>query len=364
MGGAAVNSDAVPAEALVRDSDSDLLAGRLRHDGRIGNHNLGGGERAGRGELLVADGGDHHVAGQVAAERTCGRHHDRGEASLHVVGPAAVEAIAVDAGPKWIGHPVDADDVHVRIQEQRAAAAAAASMRGITFGQPGSTSATSTSRPRCSSQWPTNRAISASPAPPGTSRGLTESIDTQLGQEALRASSSMAATLPAGARAGGRRRRRRRGPERRPVERDVRPSGGPSGSPTNVMASQAARRRHGTAIGRGCEDRAHRAKGGAKKRALSAKRARSLDGRCGLHLVGGDPTVARAGFGGSTLAWFKTGAERAPARSGRCAARRGSTAGTRRRCSRGCTGGRGPAGCAPITRIRRRCSPSVRQWKS
>ena len=214
MGGAAVNDDAVPAEALVRDSDSDLLAGRLRHDGRIGNHHPGGGLRAGRGELLVADGGDHHVAGQVAAERTCGRHHDRGEAGLHVVGPAAVEAIAVDAGPKWIGHPVDADDVHVRIQEQRAAAAAAAGARdhiraaGLDVGD-------------LDLQTALFEPAADEPCDLGLSRAAwhqprVDRVDRhQLGQERSR----LVVHRPhptSGGSISGRRRRRRREPERRP----------------------------------------------------------------------------------------------------------------------------------------------------
>src|SRR5919202_1615616 len=52
--------------------------------------------------------------------------------------------------------------------------------RAITLGRPGAGSTTSTSRPRSSHQRATNRTISASPAPPGTSDGLTESIETSL----------------------------------------------------------------------------------------------------------------------------------------------------------------------------------------
>src|SRR5438270_9145423 len=47
-----------------------------------------------------------------------------------------------------------------------------------TFGRPGATSQCSTSRPARSSHSATKRAIAASPAPPGTRSGLTESIAT------------------------------------------------------------------------------------------------------------------------------------------------------------------------------------------
>src|SRR5258708_5523429 len=48
----------------------------------------------------------------------------------------------------------------------------------ITLGRPGAASSSVTSRPCCLSQPATNCAIAASPAPPGTRSGLTESLAT------------------------------------------------------------------------------------------------------------------------------------------------------------------------------------------
>ena len=118
------NHDPVPGEALVRDRDVDLGAGRLGDDGGVGRDRLRHRLGTGRRELLVADRGHHHVTGQPALGRGRRGHHDRGQAGLHVVGAAPVETVALDAGPERVAHAVNPDHVHVRVQEQRAAAAA------------------------------------------------------------------------------------------------------------------------------------------------------------------------------------------------------------------------------------------------
>ena len=120
--GAAADDDLVPGEALVRDRDGYLGAGGLGDDRGVGPHRLGDGLGADRGELLVADGGNDDVARNVLVGGVGGSHHDGGQAGLHVVRAAAVEAVSLDPR-RGVGHSVDANDIHVSVQEQRAAAA-------------------------------------------------------------------------------------------------------------------------------------------------------------------------------------------------------------------------------------------------
>ena len=121
--GAAADDDLVPGEALVRDRDGDLGAGGLGDDRGVGPHRLGDGLGADRGELLVADGGNDDVARNAPLGDVGGSHHDGGQAGLHVVRTAAVEAVSLDPRREGVGHSVDPNDIHVSVQEQRAAAA-------------------------------------------------------------------------------------------------------------------------------------------------------------------------------------------------------------------------------------------------
>ena len=111
-------------EALVRDRD-DLL-GRLRHDRGIGRRAADERLGADAADLLVGDGGHDHVATEAFADRGGADEHRRRERSLHVAGPAAVEAAVPHRRRERALHPGDTDRVHVRVQEQRAAAARAA----------------------------------------------------------------------------------------------------------------------------------------------------------------------------------------------------------------------------------------------
>ena len=111
-------------EALVRDRD-DLL-GRLGHDRGVGRRAADERLGADAADLLVGDGGHDHVAPEALANRGGADEHRRRERSLHVARPAAVEAAVPHGRRERALHPGDADRVHVRVQEQRAAAAGAA----------------------------------------------------------------------------------------------------------------------------------------------------------------------------------------------------------------------------------------------
>src|SRR3954471_22885898 len=116
--------------------DPDVEAGRLGHDARVGEDAAlddGGAPRA-RG-LLVRVGGDDEVAGEVDAERRedfRGNDH-RGDAALHVAGPAPVQRAVTQLRVERIARPallwLGRDDVDVAVEEKRAAVALAAEPR-------------------------------------------------------------------------------------------------------------------------------------------------------------------------------------------------------------------------------------------
>ncbi len=122
--GLARDLDLEPAEALVRHRDLEL--GRLGHDRGVGRHRSKHLLHAEARVLLVGHGGDDDVACEPARARLAAGQQGRRQARLHVVGAAAVHAVAVDPRHERIGHALDADRVHVRAQEQRATPAGAA----------------------------------------------------------------------------------------------------------------------------------------------------------------------------------------------------------------------------------------------
>ena len=122
-----------------------------------------------------------------------------GDAGLHVVGAAAVQAVAVDARRVRRGHALDADGVEVRAQQQRAAAARAACADDARWGDRAWPRGRSVSRPASRAQPATKPAICDSPAPPGTSEGLTESMATS--REVRSTTASRTARMVSGLRA-------------------------------------------------------------------------------------------------------------------------------------------------------------------
>jgi len=123
MRGAPSRLDLHPHEALVRDDEAEL--GRLGDDcsvrpatarDRLGPDGVG---------LLVHDGRDEHVAAQACPDRLGARDHDRREAPFHVVGSTTVQPPVLDARLERRLHAFVADRVHVRVQEERRAAAGA-----------------------------------------------------------------------------------------------------------------------------------------------------------------------------------------------------------------------------------------------
>jgi hypothetical protein len=66
------------------------------------------------------------TSSSTTADRLCAGEHDRGEARLHVVRTAAVEAAVLDERLVSAVHSGDADGVHVRVEHERAPAAGAA----------------------------------------------------------------------------------------------------------------------------------------------------------------------------------------------------------------------------------------------
>ena len=121
--GAAAGLELRPHEALVRDARAQMR--RLGDDARVGAPAAQDRLDALAGVLLVGHRADDHVAAQPVAGGRGARHHDRGQAALHVVGPAAVEASVADHRLVRTLHPVDVDGVQVRVEHQRRAAAGA-----------------------------------------------------------------------------------------------------------------------------------------------------------------------------------------------------------------------------------------------
>ncbi len=107
-------------------SNRDLQLGWLRHDRRVDWPTLGGRGGTNACELLVRDGGESDVPAETAAAGLDCREHAGGQAPLHVVGAAAVQASTRQPWNEGVGHPRHSDGVHVGVQHQGASAAGAA----------------------------------------------------------------------------------------------------------------------------------------------------------------------------------------------------------------------------------------------
>src|SRR5215207_10538871 len=99
--------------------------GRFGDDLRVGDHVADDVPHADRGQLFVGDRRDNHIAARVEPDCFAPGKHDRGEARLHVVCAASIEPRAVNAWRAGLGHTARADDVHVRVEHERAAVTAA-----------------------------------------------------------------------------------------------------------------------------------------------------------------------------------------------------------------------------------------------
>ena len=179
--------DLEPGEALVRDAH--LERGRLGHDRGVRPQLGGDGLGADARELLVADRGHDDVARELELRRLRAGPERRGHAALHVEAAAAVQPIALDARLERALVAVVPDRVGVPVEQQRAPAAGAA-RNADHVGAAGRDLSMSRLTPAASSQPAMKRAISISPAPPGTRSGLTESIATSS------ATSSRSVTAP------------------------------------------------------------------------------------------------------------------------------------------------------------------------
>jgi hypothetical protein len=113
----------------------ELELGRLGHDRRVGPQRAQDLLHAEARVLLVGDRGHDDVAAQPERRRVAARDERRGEAALHVVRPAPVEAVAVGAWVVRRRHPGDADRVEVPAEQQRAPAAEPGA-RTTTLGRP------------------------------------------------------------------------------------------------------------------------------------------------------------------------------------------------------------------------------------
>ena len=164
----ALRLDLEADEALVRERQAHL--GGLGDDGCVGAVALGDPRGADAGDLLVGDRRDDHVPAQPRPGGVGAREHDRGQAGLHVVRAAPVQPPVLDGRLERPLHAGHADRVHVRVEEERLAAAGAA-RDADRVELPGASSSTSTSRPASSSHPATKRAISRSPAAPRPCRG-------------------------------------------------------------------------------------------------------------------------------------------------------------------------------------------------
>jgi len=111
-------------EAAVRQVELEVAG--LGDDGGVGaealQHRLG----AHRSVLLVGDGGQQHVTAQLGGGRGLERAHRGGEPGLHVERAATVEPAVLQARLEGRVHPLHADGVEVRVEQQAGAAAAAA----------------------------------------------------------------------------------------------------------------------------------------------------------------------------------------------------------------------------------------------
>ena len=114
--------DLGPHESLVRHADGHL--GGLRDDGRVGDES--GAEMvqnpldAKASVLLVGHRRDDDIDVETEPGRLPARDQRCREARLHVIAAAAVQAVAVHAGDKRIGHRAEVNGVKMPAKQQRA----------------------------------------------------------------------------------------------------------------------------------------------------------------------------------------------------------------------------------------------------
>ena len=175
VGRLADDVDVHPHKAPVRDPNREL--GGLGDDGGVGGDVLKDSLDPQAGVLLVGDGRHDDLPPGAGAARVAARDERCGEAALHVVRAAPDQPVAVDPGLQRTVHRSQADGVEVTAEHQGRSIARPPASHDDAW--PASADAiVSAIRPLRSAHVATNRAISPSPAPPGTRLGLTESIET------------------------------------------------------------------------------------------------------------------------------------------------------------------------------------------
>ena len=127
VGGAAGDVDREPDEAAVRGHDRERR--RFGDDGGVGaDAGVEDGARAGARPLLVGDGADDDLAGELVLRRRRARRRRtsrrRRPSCRRSRGRRA--AVALGGVEGWVDHAVDADDVEVAVEHEGAAAAGAA----------------------------------------------------------------------------------------------------------------------------------------------------------------------------------------------------------------------------------------------
>ena len=113
--GTPLGRDHHPGKAFVRQADAQ--PGRLGDDGRVGRVRLSDRSGADTGILLIDDEGQEHIPQRAHTRVQDGRHpaDHGGKASLHVIRPAPVQAIAAKHRRKGVLHPSRAHRIRVAI---------------------------------------------------------------------------------------------------------------------------------------------------------------------------------------------------------------------------------------------------------
>jgi hypothetical protein len=112
--------DLGPDESAVGGRDGEL--GGFGDDRGVGPYVLEDLLDAEAGVLLVGDGCDDDLSGQAESRRLAGGDESGGEAGLHVVGAAGVQAVAVDGRHERGAHLPEPDGVGVAAQHEGPAA--------------------------------------------------------------------------------------------------------------------------------------------------------------------------------------------------------------------------------------------------
>ncbi len=162
------------------DPDGHLRG--LRDDRRVRAHVAEYLPDPGAGGLLVGDRNEDDPAAAACPHGLAGGHERSREAGLLVVRPAAGQPVAVDARLERRGHGPEPDGVEVSVEHEGrpavrfGATVVRRTLRDQDVRPPVSEGMTRLASPFWAAQPWTNRAISCSPAPPGTRVGLTESM--------------------------------------------------------------------------------------------------------------------------------------------------------------------------------------------